>query len=936
MEKKSKDKEYKNVCKEVLRVIGAKENNLKNVSVDIPKNTLAVITGLSGSGKSSLAFDVIHAEGQRRFLEGMSSYARNVLDIRSKPDVDAIERLSPTIAIDQKNIGRSPRSTVGTLSEISDYFRTLFACYGSVHCPHCKKILERKTVREMMEDIVDRWKGSEIDIVGVLEKNDGKEEEKLERYQHAGYTKGKVNNREVSLEEMKLLLKNGELKKGEVVVDRLRIDKKRPDRERIMDSLEAVFGEGNELAFVSCGEEQISYRRDWFCEDCCVCVPELTAKHFSFNHPEGACSFCGGLGERQTLDPNQIVTSKRLTLEEGALGSLTRFLGRTSSRSSFYRTLEVFARSQDIDLLLDVEHMPKEHFNLLLHSSKKTKNDFEGIIPFLERKYRESTSQNMRLEIEKCMHTKKCDECQGRRLRKESLAVTFSGKNLYQWGELPLRDLERISRDILHKEEKGERSSLYGIFQEITLRSRILNDVGVGYLTLGRTTMTISGGEAQRIRLAVQLVSELSGVLYILDEPSRGLHPRDTHQLIETLNRLRRAGNSVLVVEHDRDIIEASDWIVDVGPGAGEEGGEIIFSGEKNDLWESQTLTAQYLRGDRSFIRKNTPRLGKEFLTVTGAQQNNLKNITVNIPLECMTVITGVSGSGKSTFVHQILSRALKRRLYNTKDDPGKYETLSGADSIDKVITMTQSPIGRTSRSNVATYTGIFSLIREVFAQVPQAKSRHFGSAHFSFNLKGGRCESCHGEGVRKIEMYLLPDRYAECEVCRGTRYARETLDVKYKGETIADVLDMSVSYAKVFFAEHGLIQEKLDVLEKVGLGYLRLGQGAPDLSGGEAQRIKLATELARKSTGDTLYILDEPTVGLHFEDIRLLLEVLDDLVKKGNTVIMVEHNIDVIRHADHIIDFGPEGGDGGGEIVCVGSPEEIRLCKQSQTGRFL
>lgn len=936
---KKKEVDNSNLKKNVLRIVGARENNLKNITVSIPKSTVTVITGPSGSGKSSLAFDVIHTEGQRRFLGGVSSFARSVLDIGSKPDVDRIEGISPTIAIDQKSVMGSPRSTVGTLSEIYDYLRAIFVGGGSVHCPQCKKELQKKSVHEMTKEIIKECLDQGICISAFVKKNEKETLAfQLERWKRLGVKKVFIKDEEILLSEISFSDWN-DIESLEFSLDQFFLKKDFLDNERLAQSLEKAFLEGDGLALVRCGKKIFHFRRQWYCEKCFIRIPDFTAGHFSFNHPEGACRECSGLGERLILDPDLAITSQRLTLEEGALGHLTRFLGKRSASNSFFNTLEKFASRHSIDIKIPLGALSSIEKKKLFYSTKEEKSSYEGIVSFLGRKHKESTSESMRLELEKCMQCKVCDVCGGRRLRKESLAVTYAGKNIAEWSEVSLEDFHQECLEVVRKNKDTKEFfylGLHTLFKELIVRAKTLCEVGLGYLSLHRTTLTLSGGESQRIRLAVQLISELSGVLYVLDEPSRGLHPRDTKRLIQTFVSLRDRGNTVLVVEHDRDIITHADWLVDIGPGAGKEGGEILFSGNLKQASQTKTLTTEYLFGKRK-ISSGKHRGGEgRWIVVRGAKQHNLKNITVRIPLGLMTVITGVSGSGKSTFVHSILSRALRQHFFRSKKKPGKYSSLTGVKYLDKVITITQAPIGKSSRSNVATYSGIFSSIRILFSQTKQAKDRLYDAGRFSFNLKGGRCEFCQGEGMKKIEMYLLPDQYIQCEVCQGNRYSKETLEIRYKGMNIADVLNMSVEYAKVFFADQPLIAEKLSVLERVGLGYLRLGQGAPDLSGGEAQRIKLATELSRKSTGKTLYILDEPTVGLHFEDTRKLLEILDDLVDRGNSVLMVEHNTDVIRYADHIIDFGPEGGEKGGNIIFEGTPRELKKCSQSITGAFL
>lgn len=922
---------------QMLCVRGARENNLKDVDIDIPRGQFTVITGVSGSGKSSLAFNVIYNEGQRRYLEGLSAYARNYLDVGSKPQVDRIENLSPTIAIDQKSIARSPRSTVGTLTEIYDYLRLLFSKTGQVHCPSCKKVLIRQTGREIMQVILESAPTDEIRIFSRLRSEGVETLSRLARYAKEGYSIVRLSGREAGIREV---MESGIPKVPvEVLVDRFTLKKAGNDKERILDSLEESFKMGEECV-VAIGKEERCFQQNYRCIDCGVTIGDLTPRHFSFNNPEGACPSCSGLGRKLTFDPALLVSNPKLTLIEGAVGALNRFMGKAGTQTGFWKSLEAFAAKKKINLTKPVGKFSKTELSGLFAGEKPGSSDqsYPGIIPFLEGKYRSSSSEHLRADLERYMNPETCDSCLGRRLRKESLAVTVGERNIAQWSGMNLAELDVNLKGLVSAHEPGSesRKMIDAVVGEILARLAVLVEIGVSYLTLDRTSLTLSGGEAQRIRLSMQLVSKLSGVMYILDEPSMGLHSRDTLKLIRTFRELLDAGNSVIVVEHDRDIMEAAQWMVDMGPGAGEEGGNVVFSGPYEKLLKSKSLTAQYLRGEKHIGRKSRAVRKDMQLTVKGATEHNLKNIDASFPLGVLTVVTGVSGSGKSTLVRDILSKALRRHFHGAKESPGKYGSILGLDHIDKVISIDQEAIGRTSRSNVATYTGVFSLVRDVFASTPLSQSRGYEASRFSFNLKGGRCEMCQGEGVRKIEMYLMPDMYVDCEACSGTRYNSKTLEVEYHGATIADVLGMSVGYAKDFFRKHPHILDKLEILEHVGLGYLRLGQGAPDLSGGEAQRIKLAAELARKATGKTLYILDEPTIGLHFEDIRRLLNVIDSLLEKGNTVIVVEHNMEMARCADWVIDLGPEGGDGGGNIVCSGTPDEIKKCAASWTGKYL
>ncbi len=916
-------------------------NNLKNVDVEIPRDKLVVITGLSGSGKSSLAFDAIYAEGNRRYLEGMSSYATQFLDVSAKPDVDKIENLTPTISIDQKSIARSPRSTVGTLTEIYDYLRVLYAKTGMPHCPHCKTPLEKITNLEVLGDILDSPDKTNIAVLAKLNGKDQNLKERLKSVSQLGYARIRIKGKIMSLAEALTQneVETDEPCNAEIVVDRIVLNVKNPDRERILDSIETAFKLGKGMAVVvKDNEAEKIYNRDFVCKKCFFEVADITPKHFSFNSPEGACQHCSGLGVIKEIDEDLLIPNKNLTMAEGAILSWNKSNGRSSVLSSGNNILKMLGDKYGFSIDVPVKKISREHLNIVLYGSNDPKIIFEGVIPTMKKKYEELNSNYLKSEIEKYMIEKTCPLCLGKRLKGEYLSVLVSGKSIDQVVDFSLSDfsqfLEELGKTHLSSAKKN---IILPLVKEMKARSIALSNVGLGYLSLSRSANSISGGEGQRIRLATQIGSELSGITYVLDEPSIGLHNRDTEKLVATMEELCEAGNSLITVEHDEQIIRKADWIIDMGPGAGEEGGEVIFSGDLPTLLKAKTLTAQYLNGKRHVGEKKKARKGSgKFIKILGATEHNLKNIDVNLPLGKFVSLTGVSGSGKSTLVTDILSKALAKHFFNTKEAPGKHKKISGMENIDKVISINQSPIGRTPRSNAATYTGVFSLIRELFSETEEAHARGYDASRFSFNMKGGRCEDCQGEGKKKIEMHLLPDVYVACETCSGAKYNQRTLEIEYRGVNIAQVLDMSVSYALAFFRNSKLVTEKLTTLEKVGLGYLKLGQSAVDLSGGEAQRIKLATELARRATGKTLYILDEPTIGLHFEDIRKLLGVLDALVDKGNTVLVVEHNVDVIRNSDWVIDLGPEGGIGGGEIVFEGIPLELKKCQKSWTGKYL
>lgn len=925
--------------RENILIRGARANNLKNINIDIPRGKFVVITGLSGSGKSSLAFDTIYAEGNRRYMEGLSSYARNFLEVVSKPDVDSIDNLSPTISIDQKSIGRSSRSTVGTLTEIYDYLRVVFSKIGEPQCSECGTPMKRKSSREILDEILNLPHRSQLAILAPVVIPGKNLREILRQIEHWGYARVRFNGKISAVSEALSLADEQVAEAVDAVVDRLLLDTKNPDRERIMDSLETAFklGNGSAVLVIDQSEER-SYNQDFYCNVCKMKIKEITPRHFSFNNPEGACPNCSGLGVCHEIDSDLVVPNKNLSIIEGAIQPWSKAGGKTNGHNGYIAALGEMAKKYKFSLEVPIKSLSKEQLEKVLFGDGGA-GIFEGVIPGLEKKYKETKSDYFRSEIERYMIARTCPDCSGKRLRREFLSVLVAGKSIDELANASVIELKNFLLSLSKWPlDKIKRKTMIPLVKEITERLVALEDVGLEYLSMARSSQTISGGEAQRIRLAIQIKSELMGIIYILDEPSIGLHRRDTEKLIHTLTALREAGNSLLVVEHDGDIIRSADWIIDMGPGAGEEGGEIIFEGDKMALRRVKTLTSQYLFGGKKVEIGGRKRALKNihFLEIVGASEHNLKNIDVKIPLGKFVAISGVSGSGKSSLVSDILVKALSKHFYKSKEVPGKHKKIKGLEHVDKIISVNQDPIGRTPRSNAATYTGLFSHIRDLFASTEEAKSRGYTASQFSFNMRGGRCELCQGEGVSKIEMHLLPDMYVKCESCGGTRYNKKTLEIEYRGVNIANVLDMSVSYALRFFRNHPLIVEKLKTMEEVGLGYLKLGQSATNLSGGEAQRIKLATELARKSTGKTLYVLDEPTIGLHFEDINRLLKVLNALVEKGNTVLVVEHNLDVIRSADWVVELGPEGGEKGGQLLFEGAPEELKKCKESWTGKYL
>ncbi len=932
--------------KNYLIVKGAREHNLKNIDVKIPRDKFVVITGLSGSGKSSLAFDTIYAEGQRRYVESLSAYARQFLGLMEKPDVDYIEGLSPAISIEQKSTSRNPRSTVGTVTEIYDYLRLLFARVGKMHCYQCGRPVEKQTVQQIVDTILSWEKGTRFQVLApVVRGRKGEYKEVFNQFRKDGFVRVRVDGQIRSLDEEIVLEKN---KKHtiELVVDRLVING--DIQKRLTDSIELALKQSGGIVYINKPDtdEDVMFSEQFACPHCGLSFEEPAPRMFSFNSPYGACPKCDGLGVLTKIDPDLIVPDKDLSINEGAIAVLS---GRREGW--LYEMIADLARRLHFSLDTPWKDLPEKIRNIILYGSGEEKiafvyerlkspiewgSNFEGIVNYLLRRYTQTGSVHVRRWIEGFMNNMVCDACGGTRLKKESLAVTVGGKNIYEVTELSIREaLEFFEHLKLNRQESKIANQ---ILKEVKKRLQFLINVGLDYLTLSRSAGTLSGGEAQRIRLATQIGSQLVGVMYILDEPSIGLHQRDNQKLIHTLKQLRDLGNTVLVVEHDRETIEEADFVIDLGPRAGIHGGEVVAQGTPKAIARSRkSLTGQYLSEKKSIPIPPQRRAGNgKFLRIVGATGNNLKRITVNFPLGKFVCVTGVSGSGKSTLVNETLYAALAKHFYKAKKNPLAYEHIEGLENIDKVIDLDQSPIGRTPRSNPATYTGLFTPIRDLFSQLPESKIRGYKPGRFSFNVKGGRCEYCEGDGIKKIEMHFLPDVYVQCEVCKGKRYNRETLQIKYKGKSIADVLDMTVEEALTFFKNIPTVKRRLKTLFDVGLGYIKLGQSATTLSGGEAQRVKLATELSKVGTGNTLYILDEPTTGLHFEDIKMLLQVLSRLVDKGNTVIVIEHNMDVIKTADWIIDLGPEGGEQGGYIVAEGTPEDIARNSKSYTGMFL
>ncbi len=933
--------------REYIKIRGANEHNLKNIDVDIPRNELVVLTGLSGSGKSSLAFDTIYAEGQRRYMESLSSYARQFLGQMEKPNVEKIEGLSPAISIDQKSTNRNPRSTVGTVTEIYDYFRLLYARVGIPHCPKCGKEIRKQSVDQMVDQVMELPEGTKIQLLApVVRGKKGEHAKVFERAKKSGYVRVMVDGNMYELSEEIKLDKN--IKHNiEIVVDRLVV---KPGIERrLTDSIENVLAltEGLFLLDVI-GGEQVTFSQSFACPDCGISISEIEPRSFSFNNPFGACPVCFGLGYKMEFDPELMIPDRHLSLNQGAI-QVMGWQSSTDKGSFTNALLRALSKAYDFSLDTPFEELPEKIQHMLIYGGFGEVKvhyvgqrgegtypvTFEGLIKNVERRYRETGSDTMKQEYESFMRITPCKECGGMRLKKEALAVTVCDKNIYEITAMSIGNLQQFLTDL----KLTKQQMLIGgqVLKEIRARVGFLIDVGLNYLSLARATGTLSGGEAQRIRLATQIGSGLVGVCYILDEPSIGLHQRDNDKLLNTLKNLRDLGNSLIVVEHDEDTMLAADHIVDIGPGAGSHGGEVVAQGTAEEIMQiPDSVTGQYLSGMLQIPVPDTRKKPTGFLKIIGAAENNLKNVTVDIPLGVMTCVTGVSGSGKSSLVNEILYKHLAKSLNRARTIPGKHKEIQGIDQLDKVINIDQSPIGRTPRSNPATYTGVFDQIRDLFAGTQDARARGYKKGRFSFNVKGGRCEACGGDGIIKIEMHFLPDVYVPCEVCGGKRYNRETLDVKYKGKSIYDVLEMTVEEAVPFFDSIPSIKRKIETLNDVGLSYVKLGQPSTTLSGGEAQRIKLATELSRQSTGKTIYILDEPTTGLHFADVHKLVEILQRLVENGNTVVVIEHNLDVIKCADYIIDMGPEGGDGGGQAVAKGTPEEVAENPDSYTGQYI
>ena len=933
--------------REYIKIRGANEHNLKNLDVDIPRNELVVLTGLSGSGKSSLAFDTIYAEGQRRYMESLSSYARQFLGQMEKPNVEKIEGLSPAISIDQKSTNRNPRSTVGTVTEIYDYFRLLYARIGIPHCPNCGKEIKKQSVDQMVDQIMELPEGSKIQLLApVVRGKKGEHAKVFDRAKRSGYVRVRIDGNMYELSEEIKLDKN--IKHNiEIVVDRLVV---KPGIERrLTDSIESVLALTEGLLLVDViGGEAVMFSQSFSCPDCGISISEIEPRSFSFNNPFGACPVCFGLGYKMKFDPELMIPDKRLSINDGAI-QVMGWQSCTDKGSFTNAILQALSATYKFSLDTPFEELPDDIQHMLIYGGFQEVKvhyvgqrgegvypvTFEGIVKNVERKYRETSSDIMKQEYETFMRITPCEECKGMRLKRESLAVTVCDKNIFEITSMSVRNLSELLQNMkLSKQQQmiGEQ-----VLKEIRARVGFLVDVGLDYLSLSRATGSLSGGEAQRIRLATQIGSGLVGVCYILDEPSIGLHQKDNDKLLNTLKNLRDLGNSLIVVEHDEDTMLAADYVVDIGPGAGSHGGQVVAQGTAEEIMQvKESITGQYLSGRLQIPVPEIRRKPTGWLKIVGAQENNLKDITVDIPLGVMTCVTGVSGSGKSSLVNEILYKHLAKSLNRARTIPGKHKEIKGIEQLDKVIDIDQSPIGRTPRSNPATYTGVFDQIRDLFASTPDAKAKGYKKGRFSFNVKGGRCEACGGDGIIKIEMHFLPDVYVPCEVCGGKRYNRETLEVKYKGKNIYDVLDMTVEEAVPFFDNLPSIRRKIETLNDVGLSYVKLGQPSTTLSGGEAQRIKLATELSKHSTGKTIYIMDEPTTGLHFADVHKLVEILQRLTDNGNTVVVIEHNLDVIKTADYIIDMGPEGGDKGGQVIAKGTPEEVAEDPASYTGQYV
>lgn len=934
--------------KRVIKIKGASEHNLKNIDIEIPRDEFVVLTGLSGSGKSSLAFDTIYAEGQRRYMESLSSYARQFLGQMEKPDVESISGLPPAISIDQKTTNRNPRSTVGTVTEIYDYFRLLFARVGIPHCPKCGKEIKRQTVDQMVDEIMKLPEQTKLQLLApVVRGRKGEHAKVFEKAKKGGYVRVMVDGNMYDLSEEIRLEKN---KKHtiEIVVDRVMV--REGMEKRLAESIETVLALSGGLLVVDVVDgERINFSQSFSCPDCGVSVDEIEPRSFSFNNPFGACPVCHGIGYKMEFAPELLIPDPSLSIDDGAI-AVIGWQSVTDSKSYTRCTMNALAKEYGFDLNTPFEQYPEKVKDIILHGTHGKKVEvhyegmrgkgvyhveFEGLIKNVERRYRESGSEGVKQEYETFMKVTPCHECGGRRLKPEALAVTVGDRNISELCDLSIKDLKQFVDELKLTDMQLQIGRL--ILKEIRSRLGFLVDVGLDYLSLSRATGTLSGGEAQRIRLATQIGSGLVGVAYILDEPSIGLHQRDNDKLIRTLKNLKELGNTLIVVEHDEETMLAADFVVDIGPGAGEHGGEVVAAGTAQEIMEcEQSVTGAYLSGRITIPVPGKRRKPTGFLEVIGARENNLKNIDVRIPLGILTCVTGVSGSGKSSLINEILYKSLAQSLNRARCIPGRHKEIQGMEQLDKVINIDQSPIGRTPRSNPATYTGVFDMIRDLFAATPDAKARGYKKGRFSFNVKGGRCEACRGDGIIKIEMNFLPDVYVPCEVCGGKRYNRETLDVMYKGKSIYDVLDMTVEEALEFFKNVPTIQRKIQTMYDVGLSYVKLGQPSTTLSGGEAQRIKLATELSKRSTGKTIYILDEPTTGLHFADVHKLIDILHRLTEGGNSVVVIEHNLDVIKTADYIIDIGPEGGERGGTVIASGTPEQIAKCKESYTGSYM
>lgn len=937
-----------NISKKYIRIRGAHEHNLKGINVDIPRDKFVVLTGLSGSGKSSLAFDTIYAEGQRRYMESLSSYARQFLGQMEKPDVESIEGLPPAISIDQKSTNRNPRSTVGTVTEIYDYFRLLYARVGIPHCPKCGKEIRKQTVDQMVDQIMELPERTKIQLLApVVRGRKGEHVKVLQQAKKSGFVRVRIDGNMYELSEDVKLEKN---KKHniEIVVDRLAV--REGIEKRLSDSIETVLKLSDGLMIVDVIDgEPINFSQSFSCPDCGISIDEVQPRSFSFNNPFGACPVCAGLGYKMEFDVDLMIPDYSISLNDGAI-VCTGWQSSNKEGSFTHATLEALAREYKFSLDTPFGELSDEIRDVIINGThgrevkvyyKGQRGEgvydvaFEGLIKNMQRRYRETFSDTMKQEYEQYMKISACDECKGQRLKKESLAVTVSDKNIFEITSMPILELQDYLKNIHISEYQHKIGD--AILKEINGRISFLVDVGLDYLTLSRATATLSGGEAQRIRLATQIGSGLVGVAYILDEPSIGLHQKDNDKLLGAMLHLRDLGNSLIVVEHDEDTMKAADYIVDIGPRAGEHGGEVVAVGTAEDIMKNEnSITGAYLSGRKFIPVPSERRKPTGTIKIIGARQNNLKNIDVEIPLGVMTCVTGVSGSGKSSLINEILYKSLAKNLNRARTIPGDHDRIEGMEQLDKVIDIDQSPIGRTPRSNPATYTGVFDLIRDLFASTPDAKAKGYKKGRFSFNVKGGRCEACSGDGIIKIEMHFLPDVYVPCEVCGGKRYNRETLEVKYKGKSIYDILDMTVEEAVKFFENVPMIHRRIKTLQEVGLGYIKLGQPSTTLSGGEAQRIKLATELSKRGTGKTIYVLDEPTTGLHFEDVNKLVEILRKLSDTGNTVVVIEHNLDVIKTADYIIDIGPDGGDKGGRVIAKGTPEQVAKSKKSYTGEFL